>query len=158
MKIANASWNVSRPNQELLFAGLAVNWEQPRVVAQFGRIHCSGVILWDFSPEGWSRPSYTAVSHGPCAPEVPQRLRPDRNTAFNAALKRCSPQHRGAQKAQFQEISMQPPISILFSPVWGGRPREKSPAVPSPCLRQSPILPAEPPTHDGPWWAGAYVR
>src|SRR5450755_580616 len=49
------------------------------------------------SCRGWSRPSglhIPAVVRRASAPEVPRRLEPNRNVAFNAALKRCSTQNQ----------------------------------------------------------------
>jgi hypothetical protein len=75
-------------SQELLFPAPAVNREPPPG---------GGVV------GGWSRPSSlhtSAVSHWALAAEVPQGLKPHRNTAFNAALKRYSTQLKFAQESK----------------------------------------------------------
>jgi hypothetical protein len=131
----------------------------PRARCQSGTSAGRWSCRADRAVGGWSRPSNlhaSAVSHGALAAEVPQGLKPDRNTAFNAALKRYSTQLKHLPKNQ------NPPAirrdSILLCPVWAGQPRGKLPAAPSPYLRQSPILPVGPATRDDPWWAAAYAR
>jgi hypothetical protein len=50
--------------------------------------------FFSWGRKGWSRPSglhAIAVEHWALAPEVLRRLKPHGNTAFNAALNRCSP-------------------------------------------------------------------
>ena len=131
----------------------------PRARCQSGTSAGRWSCRADRAVGGWSRPSSlhtSAVSHWALAAEVPQGLKPHRNTAFNAALKRYSTQLENSPKNQ------NPPAirrgSILLCPVWAGRPRGKLPAAPSPYLRQSPNLPVGPATRDDPWWAAAYAR